>query len=181
MRVLPENGWIAAKFSRGARQGIRGTGIAGGFAQIAHLVEVEIGGVHGGSFRRQRGKEAAGKVQAVDRFAKFRAIGAVPGDDRVEGAELVEQARGRVGNTQQVEAGGGDRSYAVGEAHQGDDGRGRPNLEVIGPQRLQGRQRDNEIADRAGPDDKSSHHPQYAKNRKCEVRFIHSEFNGKPM
>ena len=153
-------------------------GVEGGGAQGAHLVEVEIAGVHGGGFGRQGGKEAAGKVERANQLAKLGAIGAVPGDDGIELAQLVEQAGGRIGDAQQVEPGGADGAHAVGKAHQGDVGRGRPDLEIAGAQGFEGWQGDDEVADGAGADDKSSHHAQYAKNRNGDARFIHSECTG---
>ena len=61
------------------------------------------------------GKECEGEM--ADGVAKLRVIGAVPGVDGIEGCE-VAQTRGRaraIGDADEVEAGVGDGSGAVGE------------------------------------------------------------------
>jgi hypothetical protein len=91
---------------------------------------------------------------------------------------MVEQSGGRLGDAEQVEAGGGDGSNSIGETNEGNVWRGHPELEIFGPEALQGGQGNYEVSDGAGPDDESSHRAQYGKNRNDMRCFIHSKSTG---
>src|SRR5208283_74717 len=100
-----------------------------------HLFQVEIRGVYWRALRRQGGEELEWQLERANQVAEFRAVGAIPGDDRIEVAELGDEAmRRRVHDAQQVETGGGDGTRRVGEAHQWHVGGCGPDLQIVCPQ-----------------------------------------------
>ena len=125
--------------------------------QRAHLLQVEVRGVHSRAVRRQRGKEREWQVERTHQLAKLRPVGPVPGDDRIEAAQLADEARRRVRDAQQIEAGGDDGAHRAGEPNQRHVGARGPDFQVVGPQAFERRQRNNEIADRPRADHEPAH------------------------
>ena len=102
--------------------------------------------------RRKRGKKS--KRQMPDRIAELRAVGSVPGIDRIEGFQLRDPRSFH--HAEQVQARIGDGARAVGEADQRKDGAGSPDFGVVGARGFQRGQGEDHIANGARPDEKSS-------------------------
>ena len=64
--------------------------------QCAHLLQVEVRGMHSRALRRQRGEEREWQIERMHQLAKLRPVGAIPGDDRIEAAQLIDKARQRL-------------------------------------------------------------------------------------
>lgn len=122
------------------------------------LAAVELYGV--GVAGGEGAEEAEGKAGVRDQVAEVGAVGAVPGDDGVEGAEAFEDVVGGE-EAEAVESGGDDGAGGIGEAGEGDVLLGAPDFRVIGgvsgAEGFHGGKADDEVADGAWPDQKTSH------------------------
>lgn len=102
--------------------------------------------------RRERGEEREGKT--TDGFAKLGTVGSVPGVDRIEGFELRDA--GVFYHAQKIEACVGDGSGAVGEADQRKHGTRGPDFGVSGAGGFECGQRQDDVADGAGSNEKAA-------------------------
>ena len=84
----------------------------------------------------------------ADELAELGAIGAVPGNDGVELPQSLDHVAGRH-DAYPVQTSGDNGPFAVGEADQGEVRLCGPDFRVGCAKMLQGRQRDNEVADEA--------------------------------
>src|SRR5690349_10996161 len=96
--------------------------------------------------------------QTQDRLAKLGAVRAIPGDDAVEASQPFHQPR-RLGELQHVQPGRSDRVDRIGEADQRDIALRYPDFQIIGAQRFQRGQRNDQVAYRARPDQQTAHQP----------------------
>lgn len=101
---------------------------------------------------RERRKKCKGKMG--DSFAKLRAIGAVPGINRIEGFERGD--RRVIHHAHQIEAGVGNGAGAIGKSDQRKHRTRRPHFGVFSARGFQFRKSENHVADRAGTDEKTS-------------------------
>jgi hypothetical protein len=91
----------------------------------------------------------------ANQIPEFRPIGAVPGDDRIEAAQALDNViRGQ--KAQPIETRRHDRLRAVGKSRQGYILARAPDLGILRPQGFQRRQADNEVADGARTNQKPS-------------------------
>ncbi len=122
-------------------------GAAHDFRRLAHVV---VGGVQARSFRRHRGEEV--KRETGHRLPELGAVRPVPGNDRIEAPQILPKPGRRVhaGEPRQVQAGRDDGARPVGEPRQGQVLRGCPDLRIVRLKRFQGRQREDEVANRSG-------------------------------
>jgi len=121
------------------------------------------------STRRNREGGKKGERKMTDGVAKFGAIGAIPGIDRIE---LGEFGNARAfDHAHQVEPGVDDGAGAVGEADQRQDGARRPDFRVIGAGGFKLGKRKNHVADGAGADEQAATLGKYAPlSLVCQVR-----------
>jgi len=102
--------------------------------------------------RRKRREEC--KREMADRIPEFGTVRAIPGIDRVEFFQLGDASA--LDNSHKVEPGVGDGAGAVGEADQGEHRAGSPHFGVIGARGFEGGEGQNNVADGAGTNEKSS-------------------------
>ena len=94
--------------------------------------EVFVGGGRNGDARDAFGRWQGGEElerQVLHGLSKFGPVGAVPGIDRIE--RFKRRHASVFHHTYQVEACVRDRSRAIGEADQGQDGSGCPDFGVL--------------------------------------------------
>lgn len=96
--------------------------------------------------RRKRGEKSEGKM--ADGVAEIGAIRSVPGIDGIEGFEFRDA--GVFDHAQQIEAGIGDRTCAIGEADQGKHRAGGPDFRIRRAGGFKRGERQDDIADRSG-------------------------------
>ena len=131
---------MTAKSSRWTAHGMRGMPSLVQWAHGAHLVEVEIRGVHAGAFGRQRRKEGEREIQCAPRCR------GTPGGscrtrrrwNRTRAASIEQPAGGSAmpSRSSPVEA---MDAHAVGEAHQGNVRARGPDFEVFRGEAAPGR------------------------------------------
>jgi hypothetical protein len=102
--------------------------------------------------RRQRREKRERKM--AHSISKLRTMGPVPGIDGVERLQL-RDARSLY-YPHQIQTGIGDGAHTIGKANQGQHRARRPDFGVICPSRFQRRERKNNIADRARPNEQSA-------------------------
>jgi hypothetical protein len=104
----------------------------------------------------------------ADGIAKFGVIRAVPGINGIESCEVV-QARcfaRAFGDADEIEAGVGDGSGAVGELDEREDGARGPEFGVVSARGFELGQRENAIADCAGTNEETPHNNKFEMSRR---------------
>lgn len=101
---------------------------------------------------RERGEERDGKT--TDGLAKVGTAGPVPGVDGIESFEFGNA--GGFDDAQKIEAGVGDGPGALGKADEGKHGTRGPDFGVSGAGRFECGQRQDDVADGAGSNEKAA-------------------------
>ena len=140
------------------------------------LVQVEVRRMRTGGVPRQRGKKRERQIMFADLGLERRPVRAVPGDDRIEAAQSLDEPRFGFDNAHQIEAGGGDGADVAGESGQGHVLRGGPDLDIPLAQALHGGQGKDKVADGAGADEQPAHSRPVSQDRIGGLRFIHSVY-----
>ncbi len=117
----------------------------------ASLLQEKIGSVNALTVWGQGREELKRQLQLADSGAELLAIRPVPGNDRIERPQSVEQRARRfpLRQSQQIETSGSDGSHTVREADERNNAAWNPNLGVIGLQIFERRKGKNTIADAA--------------------------------
>lgn len=103
-------------------------------------------------WNRERREKSERKM--LDRGPEFVAIGSIPGKNRIE--RLEHRRRRAVHDTHQIETGVGDGARPIRETDQRQRRTRSPHFGVISVRRFEFRQRNNHVADRAGPNEKTT-------------------------
>ncbi len=101
--------------------------------------------------RRKRGEKREGKTAYG--IAKFGAVRSVPGIDGVEGFKLGDA--GVFDHAQQIDVGVGQSPGAAGESDQREQRARRPDFRIRRACGFQRGERQDDVADRSGADEKS--------------------------
>lgn len=124
---------------------------SGSSAEAAGLVQIELDRMAGAGRKSRQELER----QMADELAEFGAIGAVPGNDRIEGRKASHDVLGRQ-QAEAVKSSGDNGLGGIGEASQRYVWAGAPDFRIIGPERFERGKTDDEIANRTWANQKAS-------------------------
>lgn len=108
----------------------------------------------GNPFHGRRKRREKRERKMAERISKLRTMGPVPG---IDGVECFKRGDARpFHHSHQIDAGIGDSPGAVREANQGKHRARSPDFGVIGAGGFERRERKDDVADRARPDQQTS-------------------------
>lgn len=123
---------------------------------------------------RKRWKKSDAGGDLLQCGSEFIPIGSIPGNNGIKALQRRYQTGRRlyIRQTEQIQASPGNRADPIRESNQRNDARRNPDLGVVCPQELHRRQRQNAIADGAGPNDQ----PSQTIIITDESRFVYADF-----
>jgi hypothetical protein len=112
---------------------------------------------------RQCAEERNFQAKLLGKFDEIPAIGPVPGDDRIECTQFLDELCGGFGYAEQVEASGRDCARLVRNLRQNRVLSRSPGLQIVTFQAFQGGQRHDKVPNRPRPDHETAHLPSIPK------------------
>src|SRR5712692_6913011 len=131
-----------------------------GWAYSTGLLQIEIDRMTLG-IGRQRGKKLERQSKLFYCTTEFKPRSAIPRDDAVKVAKRFDQQRGRLdtGQAEQIEPRRAYGPHRIRKPDQRQVPLRRPDFRILSPEAFQRGQRDDQVPDRAWPDQQTAHQP----------------------